>query len=74
MPSLGAPELIVILAIVVMLFGANRIPEIMRGMGSGIREFRKATHDNDAQASEAPSNRTPSPGTSAPNPGKHDVV
>jgi sec-independent protein translocase protein TatA len=45
MPDLGAPELLIILAIVVVLFGANRIPEIMSGMGKGIREFRKATHD-----------------------------
>jgi sec-independent protein translocase protein TatA len=47
MPTLGAPELLIVLAIVVVLFGASRIPEIMGGMGKGIREFRRATRDED---------------------------
>jgi sec-independent protein translocase protein TatA len=47
MPSLGAPELLIVLAIVVVLFGASRIPEIMGGMGKGIREFKRATKDED---------------------------
>ena len=38
--SLGLPEILVILLIVVFLFGARRIPEIARGMGEGIRGFR----------------------------------
>jgi sec-independent protein translocase protein TatA len=53
MPQLGATELLIILAIVVVLFGASRIPEIMGGMGKGIREFRSATRDEtDASASQ----------------------
>lgn len=40
MPSLGAPELLIILAIVVVLFGASRIGDIGKGVGRGIREFR----------------------------------
>lgn len=40
MPSLGAPELLIILAIVVVLFGASRIGDIGKGLGRGIREFR----------------------------------
>ena len=38
--SLGLPEILLILLIVVFLFGARRIPEIARGMGEGIRGFR----------------------------------
>ena len=41
MPSLGAPELIIILAIVVVLFGASRIGDIGGSIGRGIREFRR---------------------------------
>jgi sec-independent protein translocase protein TatA len=41
MPSIGPLELIIILAIVVVLFGATRIGDIGKGMGRGIREFRK---------------------------------
>jgi len=39
--SFGAPELVIILAIVVVLFGATRIGDIGKGIGRGIREFRR---------------------------------
>jgi sec-independent protein translocase protein TatA len=39
--SLGAPELLIILAILVVLFGATRIGDIGKGIGRGIREFRR---------------------------------
>ncbi|MCH7618087.1 MAG: twin-arginine translocase TatA/TatE family subunit [Chloroflexi bacterium] len=44
--SLGAPELLIILAIVVVLFGATRIGDIGKGIGRGIREFRSELKDN----------------------------
>ena len=43
--SLGAPELLIILAIVVVLFGATRIGDIGKGFGRGIREFRRELKD-----------------------------
>lgn len=46
MGSLGFPEMLVILAIVVLIFGANRLPEIGRGIGKGIRNFKDATREN----------------------------
>ena len=45
MGSLGFPELMIILAIIVLIFGANRLPEIGRGIGKGIKNFKDATHD-----------------------------
>jgi sec-independent protein translocase protein TatA len=45
--GLGATELILILLVVVLLFGARRIPELMRGLGSGIKEFKKAASGQD---------------------------
>ena len=45
--GLGAQELLLILAIVVVVFGASRIPQLMRGMGTGIKEFKKAVKDDD---------------------------
>jgi sec-independent protein translocase protein TatA len=45
--GLGMPELIVILVIVLVLFGANRLPEIGKGIGSAIRNFKKATSEPD---------------------------
>jgi sec-independent protein translocase protein TatA len=40
--NIGSQELVVILFVVLMLFGAKRIPEVARSVGSGMREFRKA--------------------------------
>jgi len=45
MGNLGATEIILILLVVLLLFGAKRIPEIARGLGKGIREFKDATND-----------------------------
>ena len=47
MPSIGAPELLIVLAIVVVLFGATRIGDIGKGLGRGIKEFRKEIRDDD---------------------------
>ena len=45
MPS--GPELIIILFIIVLLFGAKKLPDLAQGLGKGIREFKKATRDED---------------------------
>lgn len=41
----GAPEIIVIAIVVLVLFGAKRIPELARGLGQGIKEFKQASQD-----------------------------
>lgn len=43
--NLGTPEIILIALVVLVLFGAKRIPEFMQGLGKGVREFRKAARD-----------------------------
>ncbi len=43
--GLGASELIIILIIVVILFGASRLPEIGKGVGEAIKNFKKSTED-----------------------------
>lgn len=43
--GLGMPELVVILIIILIIFGAGKLPEIGSGIGKGIRNFKKATHD-----------------------------
>ena len=45
MGNIGTPELLVILLIVLLLFGAKKIPELMQGLGKGVRDFRKAARD-----------------------------
>jgi len=45
MGRLGIPELVIILVIVILIFGANRLPEIGRGIGKGIRNFKDSTKE-----------------------------
>ena len=54
MGSLGFPELVVILVIVILIFGANRLPEIGRGIGKGIRNFKDATRDGVKDSDRTP--------------------
>lgn len=48
---LGGQEILIILIIVVLLFGGRKIPELMRGLGKGVKEFKDATKDEDKDAS-----------------------
>ena len=43
MGRIGIPELLIILTIIILIFGASRLPEIGRGIGKGIRNFKDAT-------------------------------
>lgn len=47
---IGGPEIIIILIVVVLLFGGKKIPELARGLGKGIRDFKKATEDSDIKS------------------------
>jgi sec-independent protein translocase protein TatA len=48
MGRLGLPELLVILFIIILIFGANRLPDIGRGIGKAIRNFKDSTKDGDS--------------------------
>ena len=53
--KVGPMELLIILAIVLILFGGRRIPEVMRGLGEGIRHFREGMHgDRPSEGSQPP--------------------
>lgn len=45
MGSIGMPELIVIFVVILMLFGSKKLPELARGLGQGMREFKRATNE-----------------------------
>lgn len=45
--AIGAPQIILIVIVVLLLFGGRKIPELMRGLGSGIKEFKDASRDDD---------------------------
>jgi sec-independent protein translocase protein TatA len=52
--GLGLPELLIILVIVVLLFGAGRLPQIGSGVGEGIRNFKKAIKDDKNEVDVTP--------------------
>jgi len=72
--NIGSQELVVILFVILMLFGAKRIPEVARSVGSGMREFRKAMRgiedelrfDDDRRPPPRLEPRRAEPGTAAP--------
>lgn len=47
--GIGIPELVIILVIVLVIFGAGKLPEIGGGLGKAIRNFRQATKESDAK-------------------------
>ena len=49
LPTVGGPELIILLVVVLLLFGAKRIPELAKGLGSGVREFKKGVSGEDSE-------------------------
>jgi sec-independent protein translocase protein TatA len=53
MGKLGPMEIILIIAVILLLFGGKKIPELMKGLGGGIKEFKKAAKGED----ETPSNK-----------------
>jgi sec-independent protein translocase protein TatA len=69
MPTLGAPELIIILVIIVLIFGVGKLPEVGQALGKGIREFRGAadgSEDESPQPLAKPAAPAPAPVAPAP--------
>ncbi len=46
--ALGPTEIILIVVVILLLFGGKKIPELMRGLGQGMKEFKKATKEDDS--------------------------
>ncbi|MCC6729494.1 MAG: twin-arginine translocase TatA/TatE family subunit [Chthonomonadales bacterium] len=57
--GLGTQEMLIILAIVLVLFGSTKIPELMRGLGSGMREFKKGLNEDEEADANAKETKTP---------------
>ena len=56
MKNLGLPEILIIVAVLVLFFGGKKIPEMMRGLGKGMSEFKKASNGDhpDEEVKETP--------------------
>jgi len=58
---IGGWEIVLILAVVLILFGAKKLPELAKGLGTGIKEFKKATREVTDEISTAMDETTPPP-------------
>ncbi|KAB2667617.1 MAG: twin-arginine translocase TatA/TatE family subunit [Verrucomicrobia bacterium] len=58
---LGTGEIIIIALVVLVLFGARKVPELMKGVGTGIREFKKASRDVQDEFARASAEEPPAP-------------
>lgn len=58
---LGGWEIVLILAVVLILFGAKKLPELAKGLGTGIKEFKKATREVSDEISSAMDENPPTP-------------
>lgn len=65
---LGGWEIVLILAVVLILFGAKKLPELAKGLGTGIKEFKKATRDVTEELHSAMEEPPPPPPKSLPPP------
>ena len=54
MGTLGVPELLIIFFVIVLLFGAKKLPELAKGLGKGIKEFKKASSNIEDEIREIP--------------------
>lgn len=52
MPNIGVTELVIILVILLLLFGSTRLPQLARGMGKSIKEFKKGINDTGGDEAE----------------------
>ncbi|WP_185868530.1 Sec-independent protein translocase subunit TatA/TatB [Blattabacterium cuenoti] len=51
--TFGTSEIVVIVILALLLFGGKKIPELMRGLGTGLKEFRKASEEKSPDSSES---------------------
>lgn len=72
--TLGGWEIAGIVVVVLVLFGARKVPELMKGLGHGIKEFKKASREVQDEVERAMDEPPPSPSRSAKSAGKSEPV
>ena len=60
LPNLAGPDMIIIFLIVLIMFGAKKLPELAKGLGQAVREFSKAKDDMNSELNRAVTTETPS--------------
>ena len=65
LPSLGMPEIIIILVAMLLLFGGKKLPELARGLGKGLRQFKEEVHSVKSDVTTAMDDETDYSATSS---------
>jgi len=71
--NLGGPEILLVLAVILIMFGAKKIPDLAKGLGQGIKEFKKATREVTDEIQNSV-NSTPAPPPPPPAPMDRQIV
>jgi sec-independent protein translocase protein TatA len=69
---IGTPELVIILVIVLLVFGAGKLPQVFSQLGKGVKEFREAAEVRDNNTANPPPPATPTTTTTAPTAEKNE--
>ena len=56
--ALGTPEILLILLVILLLFGGKKIPELMKGLGKGVKSFKQGMNEVDEELNKAPEKKT----------------
>jgi sec-independent protein translocase protein TatA len=74
MPNIGTGEIILLLLLALLLFGAKRLPEIGRSLGSGMKEFKDSVTGNSKQHDDTPELPTSTTAETTASPREHEHV
>lgn len=66
MGPIGMPEMVMIFIVILLLFGAKKLPELARGLGKSMGEFKRARDDFERELTEADKETTPKPSGDTP--------
>ena len=69
--GLGGPELLIILAVLILLFGAKKLPELAKGLGKSVNEFKKASKENEEEEQKAETKVAAKPSEPSAKPGNN---
>lgn len=56
--NIGTMEIVVIVFVIILLFGAKKIPELFQGLGKGVKEFKKAMNEVESEISKTPTDKS----------------
>jgi sec-independent protein translocase protein TatA len=66
--GLGGPEVVIILAVMLLMFGGSKLPALAKGLGESVKEFKRATRDDPEPGAPTPAPKAEAPALALPDP------